>query len=109
MKHTRTGQHYKTAEARDYEEAVALLAKQSRIRPIVGPVEASAIFYRGERRGKTGKSKLVRCDLDDLEKVLWDSLQGFAYLNDSQIHAKHTYLREDRANPRVEVRVEAVE
>ena len=36
------------------------------------------------------------------------SLQGVAYDNDSQIVEIHAYLRDDKADPRVEVEIEEV-
>lgn len=97
--HPRGRGYYVTREAQAYRRAVALLC--ARMRPLPGLVQVELRFYRGESRGR-----LVRGDLDNLEKVLLDCLQGRAYENDARIRRKLSELHEDRCNPRVEVLVE---
>lgn len=88
-----------TPEARRFIGAVQGHARK--VTPITkGFVEVVALVYRGEKRGK-----LQRGDLHNYEKVLFDSLQGVAYRNDSQIRRSTMELREDRLNPRVEVMI----
>jgi Holliday junction resolvase RusA-like endonuclease len=54
--------------------------------------------YRPAKRG----------DIDNFGKVLLDSVQGFGYVNDSQIVELVMRRYDDKANPRVELTVEEV-
>jgi len=47
--------------------------------------------------------------LDNTLKVLLDALNGCAWVDDSQVVELHALRLEDPADPRVEVRVEAME
>ena len=60
-----------------------------------GPVDVALFVYRARRAG----------DLDNFIKVLLDALRGLAYEDDKQVVAIHAYLRDDKANPRVEVHI----
>jgi Holliday junction resolvase RusA-like endonuclease len=48
-------------------------------------------------------------DLSNRVKILEDSLQGFCFKNDSQIVELYCRRFDDKANPRVEVRIERVD
>lgn len=84
-----------TAEAEQLVASYASIALGPR-RPLGGPVELSLWFYRANR---------VRCDLDNLEKLVKDALNGVAWLDDSQVTDVAKVKRVDPANPRTVVRV----
>jgi Holliday junction resolvase RusA-like endonuclease len=79
-----------------WKNMVATTCAMMRLVPFVGPVKVTAIYYN---------SKL---DEDNGNKLLRDSLEGFAYVNDRQIKASAGEKRKDRGSPRVVVTVEAV-
>jgi Holliday junction resolvase RusA-like endonuclease len=54
------------------------------------------VCYRGTRR---------RCDGDNLQKLVADSLIGLAYADDSMVDVWHCEKRIDRDDPRTVVRV----
>lgn len=86
-----------SADARAYKKGVSKEAAALGVTPIVGPVKVRINVYR-PRRAR---------DLDNCIKVVLDALQGTFYANDSQIVAIHAYRHEDKADPRIEVDVEA--
>jgi Holliday junction resolvase RusA-like endonuclease len=83
-------------EALEYKARVAKLCVQ--LRPLVGPVIWSGVWYRGRKTG----------DLSNRQKVLEDSLIGFAYLDDGQIEEYRRWRRSDEqpSNPRVVLELE---
>ncbi len=83
-------------EAKAFKKAVS--AALVELSPLTGPVHLVANFYRPRKRG----------DLDNLLKVLADSLKGIAYHDDDQI-VKITASRfDDKERPRVEVSVSLI-
>ena len=84
-----------TADAEALVASYAALALRGRL-PLSGPVELSLWFYRANR---------VRCDLDNLEKLVKDALNKVAWLDDSQVTDVAKVKRVDPANPRTVVRV----
>ena len=44
-------------------------------------------------------------DLDNYNKVMFDALQGLIYKNDDQIVEIHSFRKDDKHNPRVELLV----
>lgn len=86
-------------EAMAYKREVAVLAKQARVEPLAGDVALTVTVYRPRKVG----------DLDNRLKVLLDALAGAAYADDKQVREIHAYLRDDKHNPRVEVRAANVE
>jgi Holliday junction resolvase RusA-like endonuclease len=72
---------------------------ECRGRLFTGPVRVTLHVYRPRRRG----------ELDNIQKVLLDSLTGVVYRDDEQIAELHAYRHEDKQKPRVEVTVEAIE
>lgn len=84
-----------TANAEHEIGMVARFALGARL-PLSCPVELHCWFYR---------ANLVRCDLDNLEKLVKDALNGVAWLDDSQVTDAAKIKRVDRANPRTVIRV----
>lgn len=88
-----------SARARVYKLEAQVLAQRIRVAPLVGNVAVSLWFYRKQRRG----------DLDNFIKATFDSLNGVAFLDDSQVTEIHAWRHDDKANPRVEIQVESAE
>ena len=59
-------------------------------------VELSLVFYH--------KDKRVR-DIDNYNKLVFDSLENIVYYNDKQIRKLYIEMYIDKNNPRVEIRV----
>ncbi len=85
-----------SAEARAYRAKVGWICAGKKLRPLDGPVVVSVAVYRPAKRG----------DLDNVLKILLDSLRGYLYRDDAQAVELHAIRYEDKVNPRVEVRVE---
>ena len=95
---THGGRRFTPKATADAEALVALyasIALGARL-PLSGPVELNLWFYRANR---------VRCDLDNLEKLVKDALNGVAWLDDSQVTDVAKVKRVDRENPRTVVLV----
>lgn len=56
-------------------------------------------FYFGTKR---------KADLDNFNKLWQDALTGVVYEDDSQICELHLFRKYDKANPRIEIVVEAL-
>lgn len=91
------GRTFVSKEANDYKDAVA--AVMSRCIPIVNDVEVSLVIYRPAKRR----------DLDNHLKVLIDSMQGYAYENDSQIRKLTAEMFDRKNDGAVEVTITALE
>ena len=71
----RAGKLYRTRAAKDFKETVAVLCREAKFKPFDCDVEVKLFWHR----------KVARGDCDNAMKHLLDSLQGFAYHNDSQV------------------------
>lgn len=85
-----------STEARKYKRCAAELALASGMKPLSGDVVVRLAVYRPARRG----------DLDNVQKVLLDSVRGIAFHDDSQVVRIEASRFEDKDNPRVEFEVE---
>jgi crossover junction endodeoxyribonuclease RusA len=83
---------YLSPEGRAYKQAVAGILDAQ---PTDRPVSVSATIYRKRRAG----------DVDGYAKGLLDSMQGLVYVDDAQVTDLYLHRRDDKTNPRVEVRV----
>lgn len=92
----RGGATYTPPDVRRAEETIRWLAKDAGASPVDGDVTVEVIFYR-----RTGQ----RCDLDNLLKLVLDALNGFAWIDDSQVVSILAEKTVDAANPRTELRV----
>jgi crossover junction endodeoxyribonuclease RusA len=84
-------------DGRAFKTAVSARAKLARLAPLAGPIALTLHWRRKHKRG----------DVDNRVKAVLDSLNGFAYHDDSQIVELHVYRVDDRANPGVTVTVQA--
>jgi crossover junction endodeoxyribonuclease RusA len=82
-----------TDEARAYKDEIALLLRACI--PLEGDVSVNFTVFRPRMKG----------DLDNYNKILFDALQGLCYYNDSQIVEIHSYRKDDKIKPRVEILV----
>ena len=82
-------------EARSYKKEAAALAIQQGVHPIFGPVQVRVFAYRPSKRG----------DLDNMLKIVFDSLKGIAWIDDSQITFLAAGRFDDKENPRIEIDV----
>jgi crossover junction endodeoxyribonuclease RusA len=98
LKHTRTGRHYVTEEAKDFKDYVVLFSSKQRIRWKHYGVEI-LIFLGKKQKG----------DLDNFAKVCLDSLV-FAGVIDSDAKITDLHMTKDRdiSNPRTVISVWAV-
>src|SRR5262249_41749959 len=83
-------------EAKEYKQTVGCLCIAADCDLIYDDVRISIDVFRPSKRG----------DLDNLAKVLLDSLQGHAFTSDRQIAELHMRRFDDKANPRAEVVIE---
>lgn len=88
-------QTYISTEAKQYKAAVRGIASLVCDGMFTGEVSIHVDVYRAAKRG----------DLDNMLKVLGDSLIGIAYVDDKQIVEIHARRFEDPKNPRVEVTI----
>ena len=88
-----------SADAKAYKHGVWLVCQHAGFSPFIGPVAVYAHVYRARKAG----------DLDNMQKVLLDSLNGIAYNDDAQIVELHSWRHDDKANPRVEVEIRQVQ
>lgn len=82
-----------SAEAREYRQVVAYICNQAGLEPSKDLNELTVKWYRKRKSG----------DLSNKIKVIEDALQGFLYVNDSQIDTMHLHRFEDKKHPRIEV------
>lgn len=86
----------KSAEHRAYFDAVAArVGFLAAPWPKETPLAVTLRLYRPRRTG----------DIDGPIKALLDSLNGRAWVDDSQISELHVTRHDDKANPRVEVSI----
>lgn len=88
-----------TAEAKRFKKNVAEICLVSGIKsPQAGPIGVVMQFYRPRKVG----------DLDNYIKVLFDSLNGIVWVDDSQIITLSANRHDDKTNPRVEIEIRAL-
>lgn len=89
------GQVYVRKEAIAYRDLVGWLGKKDGVELRQGDVKVSVIVRRKHNRG----------DIDNYLKVLFDALQGVAYVNDKQIKKLEVEIIEGAEEGEVLVRV----
>ena len=84
---------FRTQEANDYRENVQMICLIARLEPLLGDVSLFIDVYRPRRSG----------DVDNVLKVVLDSLQGHLYENDRQVSHISITRHDDKNDPRIEV------
>lgn len=86
-----------TEEAQAFKQECRLraLTQVGADMPLAGAVAVTVRFYRPRKAG----------DLDNLQKVALDALNGIAWKDDKQIVEIHAYRHDDKSNPRMEIEV----
>ena len=90
----RNGVTYLSAEGKKFKHDAGIAMHGAK--PTDRPVAATLRIYFPQKAG----------DLDNRCKLVMDSMEGFAFLNDKQVCEKHEYRYLDRKNPRIEVTIE---
>lgn len=86
-----------SAHAKRYKATAALAAKAAGVRPLTGPVSVEMHVYRPRKTG----------DLDNTMKAVFDSLNGVAWIDDSQVISIEAHRYDNKKHPCVDVKVEA--
>lgn len=84
-----------SARGRAYKTECGWEAKRQGARPQKGSLAVTVILYRPRRIG----------DIDGYLKVVFDSMNGIAWDDDSQVQELHVYRRDDKERPRVEMAI----
>lgn len=96
------GHTFTPTRTRDAETAIRnYVTTELDLTPFDVPVRVALVFYCRTHR---------RTDLDNLEKLVCDALNGIAYTDDHLIHAKTSQLHRAALGetPRTEVRIRAL-
>lgn len=92
---------YMTSEGKALKEDYQWQAKsQYRKKPMKGELEVWTTLYLKTKR---------KADIDNFNKIYFDSLSGIVWEDDSQIVEHHVSKRYDANNPRIEVEVSIIE
>jgi len=114
---TRTGHTYTPQATRDYEELVryTFVSGYPKAVPIENAVKATIIAYFGIPKSYSKKKRkdCLDCkiavqskpDCDNIAKIILDSLNGYAYIDDKQVKALRV-IKEWSDMPRVEIKIE---
>jgi len=86
---------YLSQSVLNYRLQVMAICVEQQITPLEGDVYCSIFVYRPAQRG----------DIDNYLKGLFDALNGWAWVDDSQIKAMDVGIGYDRKNPRLEIDV----
>ena len=95
---SKTGHAYTPVKTRDAEKAIANRYVRESGKRFAGPVSLSIVFFMGTKRRK---------DIDNMTKLIQDSLNGIAFEDDFQVHeltAVKRYTTPDRARAEIVLR-----
>lgn len=121
-KATIRGKHagvYTPKETTSYENLVVAMFRQAypKAKPIEGEVRATIVAFYPIPSSASKKKKelmkehkirpMVKPDGDNIEKIIYDALNGIAYTDDSHITAM-SFAKYYSETPRVEVKIEEV-
>lgn len=81
---------FKSSSAVQYQKTLRELVKMQWDKaPIDKPLKVEVVFHIARPRSiKNRKYPHCKPDLDNLEKLLWDSFEGIVFVNDSRIVTK---------------------
>lgn len=88
-----------SVRGREYKAAAVRAAKRQGAKPMHGELAVTLRIYRPRKAG----------DIDGYLKGCFDSLNGLAWEDDKQVVELHVHRGDDKANPRIEVTVEAAD
>ena len=107
MKHVGNGRmvHSQGSALAVWRSTVELVARESQVRKIDGPVSISLDFYLRRPRTVTRQLPTVPPDLDKLIRGVLDALSGTAYDDDSQVvEIKATKAYSDQPGVEISIR-----
>lgn len=86
-----------SSEAKEYKSLAFYLAREQagEEEAFTVPVKITSRFYFAANRG----------DMPNYTKVLYDALEGIAFINDKLIFEEHNFRLLDKRNPRVEIEI----
>ena len=87
------------SKTRQAEETIQWRLKKERVKPFEGELSVEIHFHRADR---------YRCDIDNLQKLVLDSFNGFVWKDDSQIVELKSVLERGQKEPGTWVKVEEV-
>jgi crossover junction endodeoxyribonuclease RusA len=88
------GRKILSTKGREYKQNVGMtLHSMYSVEPLTGDVVVTLTAYRPRKAG----------DLDNVLKVVLDSLKGLLWLDDKQVVEIHAYRKDDKTNPRIEI------
>jgi len=106
VRHTRSGRHYVTAEAKAFKEALILCARRAAIKGKFFSVEATVYLGKKQKGDVDGFAKLI---LDALaEAGVFMHHKKPQALSDAHVYDLHLRKRKDIENPRTEITVRAI-
>lgn len=74
---------YVSAEAKAFKQEAAILAKYAGIKLKAGPMQVSLMLH--PKLTTSGEASRVQPDIDNCLKVMLDSLNGLAWVDDKQV------------------------
>lgn len=81
-----------------YKKEVLAICFTNRVKPFLGDVAIEINAYRPRKVG----------DLDNLQKIIFDSLKGSAFIDDKQIVKIIAQRFDNKNNPRVEIQISEI-
>lgn len=98
VRHTKTGRHYVSADAKNFQTVVGLYSRGKRIRAEEYGVKI--VVYLGYKQ---------KGDVDNFAKVVLDSMVKCEVIDsDAKVMVLHLFKFRDRDNPRTDVTVWAI-
>jgi len=89
------GRKILSTKGRQYKDDVSKVCMIERVKPADGELSVTFIAYRPRKAG----------DLDNLIKIVLDSVKGFLWHDDKQVVEIHAYRQDDKQRPRIELQV----
>lgn len=99
-------QTYVSAEAKAYKQHAAWLARAAGVRVL--ECEVSVAYVLHPKLTVKGEASRVRCDLDNVLKVLGDAMNGVAWVDDKQIVEIHARIGEPVKDGAITISIEPV-
>ena len=98
VRHTRSGRHYLTKEAKAFKNAVAIIARRKKVDAQSYHVDVHLYLGHGQRG-----------DVDNFNKLVLDALVDAGVIHsDAAVSELFTFKYRDRGNPRTEISVEGL-